>query len=246
MREIESGGGQKIGGTWIPQTDNWADQDAVRAFRAALNREAAATIITPGVEIPKFMNGSLTMKIIMNLKSFAMASTSKTLMAALQQRDMAVLTGASISLALGLLSVYLRAQIAGGATLDKFMSSSPQQLFNEALDQSGLLGAVSLATQIGSDLAAGPASGTQPQQKFLHDVRTFLGAYDLDNPGAQLIGDVFGPSAQLVSLLAQAEATGKWSPAEIHRIRQLLPLQNLVYLRWLFDRLENAVGGNRQ
>lgn len=244
-KQIEDGGGEQIGGTWVPQTERWADKEAVRAMRAATYSEAAASIVTPGVEKNLFLDSTATGKIIFSLKSFSMSSTSKTTMAALQQRDMAVLNGTMISLALGLLSVYLKAQVAGGTSLDRFNSLSPQQMVNEAIDASGMMGAISLGTQLASDLSAGPASGDQPQQKLLHDVRGLVGAYDLTDPANQLIGDAFGPSVSLVQLVAQAEASGHWTPSEIHRIRQLLPFQNLVYMRWLFDKLENAVGGSR-
>lgn len=244
-KEIQSGGGEKIGGTWVPQTDKWVSKDAVRAFRAATYAESSASVITPGVELPKIANAGTVNRLIFNLKSFAMASTSKTTMAALQQRDMAVLNGLWISLALGGLSVYVKAQLGGEEAVKRMMGWSPNEWVNRSLDASGIMGAVSLATQLLDDSTAGLATGTTMPQQGLKAIREALGANQINNPASAIIGDVLGPTADLGSLLAQTIASGKWTPAEIHRIRSLLPLQNVFYLRKRFDVLENSVGGDR-
>ncbi len=244
-KQINEGGGEKINGVWVPQTERWTDKSAKRAFHSAANAESQASIVTPGVERPRFMDSSTGWRVITSLKSFAMASTSKTTMAALQQRDMAVLNGVFISLALGGLSMYLDSVIKGGKSYEDMQAWSPQEWINRAVDQSGLLGALSVGMQLTSDATAGFATGTTPPQQATKAIRDAVGAYSIGDPADQLVEGVVGPAAGLASLLSQAIASGKWSPAEIHRIRQLLPLQNVTYLRKLFDILENSVGGNR-
>jgi hypothetical protein len=238
-------GGRNVNGVWVPNTANWADQGAVRAYRAAIQHEASASIISPGVELPKMMNRTMLGRLVFNLKSFAMASTSKTLMAGLQQRDMAVLNGVWISLALGALSFYLRSVLAGGATEERMRNATPEQWVDEAFDASGILGAVSMVTQVSQDIP------------YLRNVstlgnlsRTLQGKtaeQSLRSSDSGLIEDALGPAADFTFTMAQI-ITGTDHPtkAQIHRVRQMLPFQNLFYLRRLFDQLEEAGTRNLQ
>jgi hypothetical protein len=43
-------------------------------------------------------------------------------------------------------------------------------------------------------------------------------------------GDVYGP--------AQSLLTGQFSESDVTALRKLIPLQNLFYLRWLFDKAQ--------
>lgn len=230
-KEMNEGGASKVNGVWVPQTDNWTNQRAVKAYRAALYSEGAASIVTPGVEIPKMMNSSLFGRALFNLKSFAMASTSKTLMYGLQQRDMAVMNGVWISLALGALSYYLKAQIAGGATRARMEAASPQEWMDEAVDQSGILGVLSIAQRISTNVPG------------LRQITTFSGGSSSKSAAGSLAEDIAGPVGDELYTLTQI-ITGleKPSRASIHRVREMLPFQNLFYLRRLFDMTENAVG----
>lgn len=229
--EMQNGGGEKINGVWVPQTSRWTDKEAIKTYRAALYSEGAASIITPGVELPKVVNATLPGRLFFNLKSFALASTSKTLMAGLQQRDMAVLNGVFMSLALGALSFYLKAVIAGGAAEERMRNATWQQWADEALNASGILGALSIGQQI---------SGNIPG---LRNVTSFSGGTAARSSASGLVEDVAGPSADLAFTLASI-MTGLDKPtrAQVHRVRQLLPAQNLFFLRRLFDQLENAIG----
>lgn len=243
--EMQNGGAEQVdalgGKQWVPQTERWMDKEAVRSYRAALNSEASASIVTPGVELPKFANATLPGRLLINLKSFALSSTSKTLMAGLQQRDMALFQGVTISLALGALSYYLKATVAGGEVEARMRSASPEQWADEALNNSGLLGAIQLAQQIADDIpylrngsSIAGISATAQGKKFEPSYRA---------SGAGLIGDLGGPTLDLFTTLATA-ITGVDNPtrATVHKVRQLLPLQNFLLLRRLFDQVENAVG----
>lgn len=242
--QMTNGGAVKRNGVWVPQTDAWTDEEAVKAFRAALYHENSASIITPGVEVPKMMNSNLVGKVVFNLKSFAMASTSKTLMAGLQQRDMAVANGVMIMLALGALSVYLKAQLLPAEARERMAEWTPQQWFNRSLDASGLMGVIQLATTTASDATAGFADGDTPPQEFMASLRHTLGAYNTGRPADSLLEDLFGANVDLATTLAAAATSGHWTPGQVHRVRQLLPLQNLFYLRGIFDQIENSVGGD--
>jgi hypothetical protein len=229
--QMSNGGAEKIDGAWIPQTERWTDKEAVKAMRAATYSEAAVTITTPGIEIPKMANATLVGRLLFNLKSFALASTSKTLMAGLQQRDKAVLNGTMISLALGALSFYLRAVATGGLSEQRMREASWQVWADETLSASGLLGAFDIAQRIAGDLPG------------VRDVTSFSGGQASRSTGAGLVEDVGGPVMSLTMQMAQI-MTGADNPtrAQIHRVRQLLPFQNLFYLTRLFDAVENATG----
>lgn len=243
--QMQDGGARQFNGTWVPQTDNWTDEGAVKAYRAALYSEGSASVITPGVELNKIVNASLPAKLLFNLKSFALASTSKTLMAGLQQRDAAVLNGVLMSLALGALSFYLRSIVSGGASearMRKSIEEGNWELWvDEAFDASGLLGALQIGAQIGQDI---------PGVKNVSSIGNVAHTLQGEAPGGSarssssgLIEDVAGPTADLAFTTAQIIAgLDKVDRSQVHRVRQLLPLQNHFVLRRLFDQLENSVG----
>lgn len=229
--QMTDGGAEKMGGTWVPQTDKWTDPDAVRAYRAALYSEGASSVITPGVEVPKVVNSSLAGRLFWNLKSFLLASTSKTLMAGLQQRDAAVLNGIWVSLALGALSYYLKSVVTGGAAYERMQNATWEQWVDEAVDASGLLGALSYGQQLSTNVP------------YLRNLTSLSGGQTARATDAGMVQDAFGPTADLAFTMAQI-VTGldKPSRSQVHKVRTLLPLQNWFLTRRLFDSFENNVG----
>src|SRR5690606_29787424 len=114
---VENGGGERVNGVWLPNTEVWQSPAMRRAFRAAVVKEARDTIVTPGVERPLIVDETLLGKIIFQFRSFGLSSTTKTILAGaqqLRQGDMAIVNGTILSLALGALSYYIWAVSVGG------------------------------------------------------------------------------------------------------------------------------------
>lgn len=237
------GGGQR-NGVWLPNTEDWLKpevygaaglteaqaNEALRAYRAALAGQINDTIITPGVERPLWMDSrSLTLKLIAQFRSFSMSSTSKTLMAGLQQSDMAFLQGSVISLAMGMVSYYLWAVAQGGQAYDDMMNAGLDKWADEAIQRSGLQGVLAEVQRIAESL---PATS---------DYATFSGEASTRRGGGDLLDALAGPTADLANRLARvASQADDPSASTAHTVRTLMPYQNVFYLRRLFDAVEEG------
>lgn len=240
--EVE-GGGQRIDGEWWPNTANWSDDGARRAFSAAIVREVDNAIVTPGVEKPLWTNrllGSPELgRILGQFRGFGMASTSKMLVAGLQQRDAAFLSGLLLSVGLGGLSVWAKANIAGGKAQAEMEKGGPAWWATNGVDASGILAVIGDVNRI---MERTPVGG-------------------LSNITGETIqktqaGDVFsagiGPTADL-AIRAVRGTFGQftrddsggidYSPTQtnIHDLRMLAPGQNIPYgIRQMFDAVESG------
>lgn len=225
--EVAAGGGGKVNGVWLPNTEAWKDGGAVQAYRAAVAREANNTIITPGLERPAWMTGSTVGRLVAQFRSFAFSSTYKTLGAGLQQRDTNFAQGVMTSLALGALSYYLYSVAAGGDRAKEMQNAGLDRWADEAWQRSGLAGAFGLAQDIASRIPA-----TAP-------IASFSGGRTTRRGGDDIIETLGGPTFDAIVKSAQV-VTGIDDPtaATVHTMRTLLPWQNITLLSRLFDALE--------
>lgn len=233
-----AGGGEKIDGIWWPNTEAWKNAEAVMAFRAALVGQVNSTIITPGVERPLWSDANLGMRMISQFKSFAFSSTTKTMMAGLQKRDMAVVTGVMVSLALGALSYYIYAMTAGGAVqakmeaaLDDLDGEGWKVFADEAMARSGVFGALGLMQGALSEI---PLSAPYV---------TFAGQRTSRRGGESVVESTLGPSFDMLTTAANVVA-GMDDPTQstVRQASNLLPLQNHFLLRQAFDKIAEATG----
>jgi len=229
-REVQAGGATKVNGVWLPNLEDWKDQLAVRGYKAALAREVDNVIITPGVERPNWMTASTVGRMVGQFKSFAFSSTTRTLMAGLQQRDMAFVNGVAISLALGALSYYLYAVGRGGDRYEEMMKAGPDKWADEAIARSSVLAVFGLGQDLLSRIPATSGGAT------------FSGGYTTRRGGGDLIEALLGPSfdfaGQGLNIL-----TGIDDPTQstVHSARLLSPYQNVTLLSRLFDSIEKSV-----
>jgi len=234
--EMQSGGADKVKGTWLPNTETWKNKDLVRAFRAAVVKNVDDTIIQPGVELPLTMNRTIANRMLFQFKSFGMSSTYKTLAAGLQQRDMAVLNGAMVSLAFGALSYYTYATLTGGKAQETMLNADAAKWADEAIQRSGVIAAFGDAQKIAERL---PVVG-----KYATMSGTFgTGERMQKNAANGLVETALGPSFGFAKTLAEVFA-GAEEPtqATLHKLRTLLPFQNLVGFRRLLDAVEQSSG----
>lgn len=234
---LVKGGASEIDGHWIPNTEVWENPEAVRTFRAALLQNANDTIITPGMERPNWTDANTFNKMLAQFKSFGMASTTKTVAAGLQQRDMAIFNGVMVSLALGSLSYYLWGVSTGGKAYESMMNASPAKWADEAINRSGLLGVFADAQRILSEIPMGRnAEGKAVSYATLS--QRPVGKY----AGEGLVGALLGPSFDSVTKAASI-ITGLYEPTDqtVHALRLLMPFQNLVGLSHAFDAVESSV-----
>lgn len=223
-------GGNKVNGIWWPNTEAWTNERAKRIFRQALSNEVSDTIVTPGVERPLTMDKNLPWKMVFQLKSFALSSTSKTLYAGLQQPDMALVNSKLVSLALGALSYYTWAVATGGDALDEANKLDPGKWADEAIARSGVLAVGQDAWELSQRLP-----GLAPYTTISGERTNRMQAQGL----FEMLG---GPSVDL-ALNAGGVILDLDEPTQstIHKLRLMLPFQNLAFFRQALDRIEESV-----
>lgn len=232
--QVQNGGGEEVGGVWWPNTEDWTDPELVRAYNAMLVRETNNTLNMPGVERPLVSDANPFARLVFQFKSFAMTSTTKTLIAgaqSLRRGDMAFLQGVMISLALGTLSYYIAASLGSQKARDDLQSAIAKgnwaKFADEAIDRSGFLG-------IGGEMRA--AFANIPATANLV---TFSGSKSTRRGGDNLLDQMFGPTfGDLLPAAANVIAGIPATQSSFHSARTMLPLQNHFLLRHLFDHIE--------
>lgn len=230
-----AGHGVKDGEVWWANTEKWTDRQAVKSFRAFMVRDIDRTIVTPGQDKPLWMSTELG-KVLGQFRSFNIASMQRTVIAGLQQRDMAALNGAMLMLSLGALSFYLKT-VAAGLTLP----DDPAQWAVEAFDRSGLAGWIMDANNIAEKVTRGRvgASAITGEMASRYASRNALGA--LLGPTFDMVGDAIQITGTGAAALRPQSDGDKWAAADTHALRKMIPLQNVFYIRRLFDAMERNV-----
>lgn len=219
-------GGEVRNGVHLPNTADWKDLTARRAFEGAVGREADIAIITPGQEKPLWISHPV-IGVFGQFKSFTAAATQRLLIANLQRHDAQTLQGLIFSIGLGMLSYKLNAVFGGSPTSDR-----PQDWLKEAISRGGLLGWF----EEGNALAAKASGGKL-------DIYRAIGA---DKPltryaSRSALDQLLGPtSGKIDSLLKVTSAAGRgeWAESDTKALRRLMIFQNLFYLRRVFDQVE--------
>lgn len=212
----------------LVRLQNWDDAEAAQAFQSALIREVDNTILTPGQDKP-FMFSKSGWRLILQFKSFAMAATNRILIAGLQQRDAAFVSGVIMMLGLGGLVYQLKSTIAGRET--PAFDEKPEKWISEMADRSGIFGWMSEANAMADKMGVGLNSMLGSGQLSRYQSRNLSGA--LAGPTAGLVNDV-GTTISSI-------ASGEVSQSGTHALRRLIPYQNTFYLKNMFDMVENGI-----
>lgn len=238
--QIENNGSTKVGEVRYPNTEDWTGEVMLpngqmlglqQMYQGMLGKSLNDMIITKGIDNPDISDSNIGWRLIFQFRAFGLSSTSRTLLAGLQERDMAVVNGAMISLALGALSYYTWAIVAGGRHQAEMENASMERWLDEAIDRSGLLGVISELQRVGETnptlsqflrLASAPTSQRQGVETI-----------------EALLGPSYGLADNLFSFLAGVDDP---TQATLHQARLMWPYQNVVYLRQIFDRLEELSG----
>lgn len=228
MRQLETHG-TKERNLHVANTDKWADADAVRLFRNALNQDVDRTIVTKTAgDVPLFMNTELG-KAIGQFKSFAFASTQQVLIQRLQQADAAALNGFISAVSLGMLSYYVKSLVAG-----REPSKDPEKWIVEGIDKSGVLGILMEINGISEKMTRGKVG-----------INGLIGGEMMSRYASRNIVDTLaGPTAgQLkdIASISSAIASGDIKESDVKAFRRMLPYQNVFYLQSIFDQLEREV-----
>jgi hypothetical protein len=232
--------GQKSDGVWWANTAAWEDGAAADAFRGALAKEVDEIIVTPSMERPLIMSGAWgnTGRLLFQFKGFAISSTQRVLLSGLQRRDMATLNGALMMSGLGMLSYLVRHQLNADPNKrdlpDPTTADGLAQWLREGVDRSGLTGWLFDAHNT-VEKATGGAIGLQ---RFIGEAPTSRYA------SRGVLGAVAGPMGGLIEdagRVAREAAMGEPTEGGISAARRMVPLQNTIGFRHLFDAAEEGI-----
>jgi GNAT superfamily N-acetyltransferase len=231
--------GQDADGVLLPNTGKWKSREAREAFQNAVLRDVDRIIVTPGQDKPAWMSTQLG-SFIGQFKSFPFAATEKVFLAGLEQRDANAMVGALLMVTLGAATYAIREKIAG-----RDLSDDPRKWAVEAFDRSGLTGWFFEANNMTEKLTAGRvgAHALTGEVATRYASRNVLGA--VLGPSADLLGDLQTVTSSIAEETFPRRGrgggeTGGWSEGTTRAIRKHVPLQNLFYMRWLFDSTEQG------
>lgn len=220
--------GDEQDGILLAKAADWGDRSAREAFRVAVVRDVDRIVVTPGQDKPLWMSTELG-KTVGQFKSFGISSMQRTTLAGLQQRDAAALNGVLVMLGLGAMTYWAKQAVSGQP-----VSDNPAQWAVEAFDKSGLTGYLMEANNMSEKLTRGRVgfSAITGEQVSRYASRNVTGAFLGPTPDA--ISDIFQISGSIFA--------GDTTKADLRKARQLIPAQNLFYLRGLFNKVEEATG----
>lgn len=217
------------GGVLLPNMESWTDFRTMSAFRQAMVKFADDTIVTPGLDRPSWMDANVGARLVAQFRSFTFTANNRILMAGLQQRDMALVNGVSVSLAMGALSYYTWAVATGGDAYDEMMKMDFDKWADEAIARSGLMGVFTEGQRIAE------------QVPFLSEYATFSGTPVTNRRPSSIISSVAGPSYDLAERMTNvALGINEPTQATVHQLRTLMPYQNVFYFRQVLDGVEEG------
>lgn len=222
---VESGKNQD-GGTYFANWSNWnvntkARAKAMEEFQAATLQEVNQVIIIPGLgDKPTFAH-QWWGKLLLQFKSFLLASTNKVLLSGLQRKDqLSFYTGLATMAAMGDLSYIITQMTRGNQEIDL----SFENLALEAFTRSGMFGIFASAYNTGAIFGLG-FGGPASQYRSRGAVGGLLG------PTAGGINDIAGA----MNSTRKAFGGDQLSKKEVEQALRLLPYQNHAG-SWLLSR----------
>lgn len=197
-KQIEKHGVEEKG-IWGANVSKWDDDVARRAWGAALNKDVDRTIVTKGVADAPLWTKTNWGKLIMQFKSFGLASHQRVLIAGLQERPHRFAEQMVLGTSIGMMIAYLKFIERGDIDEANRLIENPGLWVADGLDRTGILSLPfeisNTAEKLGSP--AGIMSGFQALAGD-EDRGGSVSRYATRNK----LGAVLGPSAGLFEDLA--------------------------------------------
>ncbi len=232
--------GETIEKVRVANTEKWTDQVAMRAYRAAINKDVDSIITTKGVaDTPLFAN-TPTGRAVLQFKSFALASHQRVLLRGLQEDQTRFLGGVIAMTTIGMMTTWLKAQSGNRPERLQDPAKNPGWWIAEGLDKSGIF---AVPTELSNMFEKGTG---------LNPIKAPIKAFDegsaqsQKNQNRSLLGSLVGPTAGLIDdgssilnvpqkVIAGEEVTqGQKNAAE-----RLLPFSSYVGVRQMLRYVVN-------
>lgn len=210
------------GDIWLLHGADWTDEDAFKAFRAAMNREFDLMVITPGQDKPLAFSTEAG-KFFGQFKSFSVSAHHRILLAGIQKADADVLAQFTSAVLLGGLVSNIKAWQGG------YDQKEGSAFWQDAIDRSGLAGWLMEPYNAASGATGGFYGLTEPVSRF--QARSY---------GQGLLG----PSVDMASGIYEglnAMASGTHSYRDVRKLMRPIPGNNITYLLPLFKQIEDAL-----
>lgn len=217
-------------GAKLPNLDAWDDKAAFRAYSSAVQREVDDLIVTPGLDRPNWHDENLAYSMLAQFQSYTFTAHNRIVMSALQGNDPYLLQGFSLAIAMGALSYYTGAWVSGGNSWEKARNRDADGVLYEAIDKSGILGALSLVTRLGEQLP------------YTSELAIFGGEEQKYRRPSGLYGTIFGPTAGQLEKVADVLTNiddEKQRERIMRRIWTLLPYNNVFYIQAAMARMRD-------
>jgi hypothetical protein len=206
------------------RTELWTDREAAELVEQAVLRSADTLVLSRGVgDLPVFMDSEVA-KTLLQFKSFGMASVNRLLIPMAQglaHGDLATANGLAVMLSLGAFT-YATKEWAAGREPDL----SAARLIPEALNWSGVL---AYLPDVYDPLVGAPLNLPR------------LSRYQDRSASESFLGPTVGTFDEVLAT-ASRFTDGTVTQKDLHKLRQLAPLQNLFYLRRAINALEGEAG----
>jgi len=237
---------EELEGIWVAHSDEWDDAEAARHFGAAIGKDVDSIIVSKSVgDVPLFAN-TPTGRLLVQFKSFALASHQKVLLRGLQESPTRFVSGMVGLSTLGLMTSYLRAWRGGSERNERFRKTAenPGYLLGEALDNTGIFAVPMEAANmfekiLGVNPIKDPMKAAFPQANQQGSslryasrgvASTFLG------PSAGLI-DIASEVAKLTAMKAAGETTDAQTKRLKKQAVQLVPYYSYPGMREILNSL---------
>lgn len=124
---------------WGANVSEWTDDGARRAWAAALNKDVDRTIVTKGIADTPLWTKTNWGRLIMQFKSFGLASHQRVLIAGLQERPHRLAEQMVFSTSLGMMVGYLKFMERGDWEEAERLLKNPGLWIADGLDRTGIL-----------------------------------------------------------------------------------------------------------
>ena len=236
--------GQEENGNLVARSDLWGNENLRQMWLSAIRKEVDDLIVTPGQNKP-LLASTTWGRVLMQFRSYNMSATQKVMMRYAQgvitAREAHIYMMLGTQIALGGIVAWYKAEQNGLSTAEW----GTEKWMLEAVDRSGLLGALSdinLAAEYATGGRAGLSALTDDGRMSRYASRNAVGQFL--GPSAGLGADAFTATGMLGDLVAKAAGDEDVTiyQSDIRAARRILPLQNMWFLRDLFDRIEHGTG----
>jgi hypothetical protein len=201
---------------------------AKRIYMAAVNKDVDSIIVTKGIGDTPLLADTNTGRMLLQFKSFMLASHQRMLMRGVQEDAAGMLSGLMVSMGIGMM-VFAAKQMES----NREIPDNPGRWLAEGVDRSGILGPMMEFNNIGEKVT-GVGLYSALQAPFAGSKKGPASRYAIRSTVGSVLGPSFGAATDIVGLVGSA-SRGDFTESDINAIGRLMPGRSLPILRSLLE-----------